>query len=215
MSARFDAATYVTVAERVQRANKREFEIIETTIHHVNERWGYIQVSIKLDGRKFIGTASFRLDLQGARAQATNPIEDAETSAVGRALAMAGISSDRSVASLEEVQEAQRRADAPALSNTLSNTLETAARLKSLVGDSQADNVVTLPSAETTIGEMLDEITKAIEGIDQGRVIEFLRAKKKDVADAVDVWTLPEATIREIHDKLPKFRPAIERWMSK
>ena len=196
---RFDPSKYVTVAERLQAAATREFEIIETKIHHVNDNWGYIQVGIKLDGRRYIGTASFRLDLQGARAQATNPIEDAETSAVGRALAMAGISSDRSVASLEEVQEAQRRADAPPLSEK----------------ETKADNVVTLPSAQTTIGEMLDEITKAIEGIDQGKVIEFLRAKKKDVADAVDVWTLPEATIREIHDKLPKFRPAVERWMAK
>lgn len=212
---KWDPSTYVTVAERLQSAATREFEIIETKIHHVNDNWGYIQVGIKLDGKRYIGTASFRLDLQGARAQATNPIEDAETSAVGRALAMAGISSDRSVASLEEVREAQRRADAPALSNTLSNTLETAARLKSIVGDSQADNVVTLPSAETTIGEMLDKINKAIEGIDQEKLIEFLRAKRKDVADAVDVWTLPEATIREIYDKLPKFRPAVERWMAK
>lgn len=196
---KWDPSTYVTVAERVQSAAKREFEIIETKIHHVNDNWGYIQVGIKLDGKRYIGTASFRLDLQGARAQATNPIEDAETSAVGRALAMAGISSDRSVASLEEVREAQRRADAPPLS----------------AKEVRADNVVTLPSGETTIGEMLDEIAKAIEGIDQGKVIEFLRAKKKDTADAVDVWTLPEATIREIHDKLAKFRPAVERWMAK
>ena len=199
MSGRFDPAKYVTVAERLQEAATREFEIIETKIHHVNDNWGYIQVGIKLDGRRYIGTASFRLDLQGARAQATNPIEDAETSAVGRALAMAGISSDRSVASLEEVQEAQRRAEAKPLASP----------------SSAPENVVTLPSGETTIGEMLDEITKATEGLDQFNIIGFLRAKKKDVADAVDVWTLPEATIREIYQKLPKFRAAVEKWMPK
>lgn len=199
MSGRFDPAKYVTVAERLQEAATREFEIVETKIHHVNDNWGYIQVGIKLDGRRYIGTASFRLDLQGARAQATNPIEDAETSAVGRALAMAGISSDRSVASLEEVQEAQRRAEAKPLASP----------------SSAPENVVTLPSGETTVGEMLDDITKAIEGIDQAKVVEFLKAKKKDVADAVDVWTLPEATIREIYAKLDKFRPAVERWMAK
>lgn len=195
---RFDPSKYKTVAERLQEAASREFEIIETKIHHVNDNWGYIQVGIKLDGKRYIGTASFRLDLQGARAQATNPIEDAETSAVGRALAMAGIASDKSVASLEEVQEAQRRADA-----------------KPLAESSAPENVVTLPSAETTIGEMLDEITKATEGLEQFNIIGFLRAKKKDVADAVDIWTLPEATIREIYQKLPKFRAAVEKWMPK
>lgn len=40
---------------------------------------------------------------------------------------------------------------------------------------------------------MLDEITKAVDGIDQAKVLEFLRAKKKEVGDAVDLWTLPEA----------------------
>lgn len=176
MSGRFDPSTYVTVAERVQEAVPRGLEITDTKITFVNDNWGYIQTYIRLDGRQFIGTASFRLDLQGARAQATNPIEDGETSALGRALAMAGIASDRSIASREEVQEAQRRADA-----------------KPLVVKPSAENVITLPSAETTVGEMLDEITKAVDGIDQAKVLEFLRAKKKEVGDAVDLWTLPEA----------------------
>lgn len=119
MSGRFDPSTYVTVAERVQEAVPRGLEITDTKITFVNDNWGYIQTYIRLDGRQFIGTASFRLDLQGARAQATNPIEDGETSALGRALAMAGIASDRSIASREEVQEAQRRRMQSPLSSSL------------------------------------------------------------------------------------------------
>jgi hypothetical protein len=53
------------------------------------------------------------LDITGASAKATNPLEDAETSAVGRAIAFLGYSSDKrqgyAIASREEVEEAIRR----------------------------------------------------------------------------------------------------------
>ncbi len=76
---------------------------------------GFIRATVALqDGRSATATASFRLDLQNRSAQATNPLEDCETSAIGRALGFLGYGSSKSVASREEVQEAQRRSDAPA-----------------------------------------------------------------------------------------------------
>jgi len=78
----------------------------------LSEHMGYLRCRVTLeDGRYACGTASFDLSLEGRSAQATNPIEDAETSAVGRALAFLGYHANRSIASREEVQEAQRRAE--------------------------------------------------------------------------------------------------------
>ena len=65
------------------------------------------------DGMSAMGTASFRLDLTGKTAQATNPIEDGETSAVGRALALLGYEVKRGIASREDVIEARRRSEGP------------------------------------------------------------------------------------------------------
>jgi hypothetical protein len=105
---------YVSVNERVESATPEVLSPIRTVAIHapamLTEHMGYIRVRVTLeDGRSAYGTASFDLSLTGKTAQATNPIEDCETSAVGRALAFLGYHANRSIASREEVQEAQRR----------------------------------------------------------------------------------------------------------
>src|SRR5690606_29328572 len=81
----------------------------------LSDSMGYIRCRVTLtDGRHADGTASFDLALSGKSAQATNPLEDCETSAVGRALAFLGYHANRSIASREEVREAERRRDARA-----------------------------------------------------------------------------------------------------
>jgi hypothetical protein len=105
---------YVTVAERLTQAQESITTVITEPPAMITDTMGYIRATIGLkDGRSATGTASFRLDLQGRSAQATNPIEDCETSAIGRALAFLGFASSKGIASREEVQEAQRRADTP------------------------------------------------------------------------------------------------------
>jgi hypothetical protein len=194
---RFDPSTYVTVAERVQLANQKQLEVLQSVVTMVGEKWGYTQVTISLDGKKYVGTASFRLDLTGQRAQATCPLEDAETSALGRAIAFAGISSSRGIASLEEIQEAQRRAEAPTLVQQ------------------KPDNVVTLPSSEETTGEMCDAILKETKGVPEVSVLEFLKSKGKDIGDAIGIETLPIDTIKSIFSNLPKFKKALNIWLPK
>lgn len=108
---------YVSVAERVTSATPDIASIVTDAPVMLTDAMGYIRACVALKGGETAtGTASFRLDLQGKSAQATNPLEDAETSAVGRALAFLGYSSSRSIASREDVIEAQRRADAASFS---------------------------------------------------------------------------------------------------
>lgn len=107
----YNPNNYATVAERLAAATSAITSIVTEPPQFLTEMMGYVRATVALqDGRSATGMASFRLDLQGKSAQATNPLEDAETSAVGRALAFLGYHSNKSIASQEEVQEAQRRA---------------------------------------------------------------------------------------------------------
>lgn len=94
--------------------------LVESRVPHETKKMGYIRATVHFhDGRYATGTSSFRLDVTGASAKATNPLEDAETSAIGRAIAFLGYSADKrqgyAIASREEVEEAMRRQehDAP------------------------------------------------------------------------------------------------------
>lgn len=109
----YNLDNYVPVAERLQQAGDLVVTVVSEPPIMLTDVMGYIRVTVALkDGRSATGTASYRLDLQGRSAQATNPIEDCETSAVGRALAFLGYGSTKSIASREEVVEAQRRGGA-------------------------------------------------------------------------------------------------------
>lgn len=108
---------YVSVAERVHEAQGEILRIETSTPIMLNEHMGYIRATIFMrNDRTANGTATFRLDLGGNSAKATNPIEDCETSAVGRALAFLGYSADKrmgfTIASKDEIEEAQRRSEA-------------------------------------------------------------------------------------------------------
>ena len=113
--ARFDLDTYVPVSERLSLAIAAGVQSIQTTAPTLlSETMGFVQATVTMkDGRSASGTASFQLGLSGKSAQATSPLEDAETSALGRALAFLGFESTRGIASREEIVEARRRSEGP------------------------------------------------------------------------------------------------------
>lgn len=104
---------YITVGERLLKAREHILYVTSDTPTMINEVLGFIRVHIELkDGRKATGIGSFRLDAPKG-AQKTNPLEDGETSALGRALKFLGFDDSKKIASLEEVQSAQQRLPEP------------------------------------------------------------------------------------------------------
>ena len=92
---RFNPDEYRSVAERLEIARELIQSIATEPPVMMNEVMGYIRCTVAFkDGRYANGVASFRLDAK-AGAQRTHPIEDAETSAIGRALAFLGIGSSK------------------------------------------------------------------------------------------------------------------------
>ena len=103
---------YIPVSMRIAEVNASamvpRFQILESRFFEFGGL-NLCQVSIEIEGRLFKGTASCNIGGRGV--DATNPIENAETSALGRALGLAGFGSLESVASAEEVKAAVSRSD--------------------------------------------------------------------------------------------------------
>lgn len=95
---------YVTVAERMEllRQSGKPFEMVESKAIALGERVAW-QVSIMIDSRLFIGSAEAHLNAKSGSADATDPFACAETSAIGRALGLAGFGSIDAIASADEI----------------------------------------------------------------------------------------------------------------
>jgi hypothetical protein len=106
--------SYATVAERLDVAhgeNNQPVGIASIVTHlHQLGQWEIIESIVTFaDGRVFSGMAELARG-EGRGPQATSPVETAQTSAVGRALAMAGYKgSDAGFAGAEEMQIAESR----------------------------------------------------------------------------------------------------------
>ncbi len=112
---------YVDVAERVRlaHAERESFEIVESgllsiggTPIQIGDMWVW-QVAILVNGKRYMGSAEVKLNAPKNTADGTNPFACAETSAVGRALGMAGLGALESICSADEVARALAEQEAP------------------------------------------------------------------------------------------------------
>lgn len=103
---------YVTVAERLLHIAANEIHEIETepTFYETQQMW-VVKATLTLhrDGGHFKFTGHAQEIIGDGYINKTSALENAETSAVGRACAMAGIGIIESIASVDEINKANAR----------------------------------------------------------------------------------------------------------
>lgn len=135
--ARFNLADYATVQERIEAFWKKYpngaiiTRDLTTDADRDRKQWRvYAEVFFVFDELRPRGTGlAFEID-GGAGANMTSAYENAETSAIGRALATANFTTSKHRASRTEMQKAER--GAPSETQITANDVQTAATLDEL-----------------------------------------------------------------------------------
>ena len=99
---------YVTVAERLALLHDQYDNVmIETEILRFDEEIVLVKAVLKIEEKQFIGHAQEIIG--SSKVNSTSALENAETSAVGRALAFAGFGVHGGIASADEIFKAENR----------------------------------------------------------------------------------------------------------
>ena len=100
---------YVTVAERIKLAVKLEqgYEILSEEVFELGNTGRYfLRVTGRVNGKPSIGTAEIKLKAPANSAAGMAPMEDAQTSAIGRLLGLQGVGVLDSIATADEMRRA-------------------------------------------------------------------------------------------------------------
>jgi len=103
---------YVDVAERIRLCHADEgYSMTTQERYEVAGRW-FFSITIEVKGKRYAGDAEIKFDAHANTPDGTNPMECAQTSALGRALGFAGYGATESIASADDITHAhdeQRR----------------------------------------------------------------------------------------------------------
>lgn len=116
MSVMIHGKEYITCAERLDLAHKsgKGFQVLESRPLQVGDRWLW-RCMITVDNQQFIGTAEVKLaNARKGSPDDSNPFECGETSALARALGIAGFGAPDTVCSADEIVRSQPTTPAPA-----------------------------------------------------------------------------------------------------
>ena len=131
MMVQINGKDYVTVAERLEKLHdQHEKVIIETEILRFDDEIVLVKAILKIDEKKFIGHAQEVIG--SSQVNSTSALENAETSAVGRALAFAGFGVNGGIASADEMIKAEGTKDKLPHEKTMA-TVNQIDKIKSLV----------------------------------------------------------------------------------
>jgi len=163
---------YVTVHERLQQIhNQNESVSIETQVISIDQRSVTVKAVVSVGDCKFTGHAS---EVFGStEINETSALENAETSAVGRALAFAGYGITGSVASADEVIAAKMRQSPKSPGNGKRNGNGN--------GNGNGSKPAT-PAQRSTLEKLLSN--HLITSDEHSRIVDLLNEPELKMADA-------------------------------
>ncbi|SRR6266536_169031 len=142
---------YVDVAERVRLCNADQgFSMIGQERYSIGERH-FFSVTIIVKDKQYIGDAEIKFAAPKNSPDGTNPVECAQTSALGRALGFAGYGTLESIASADEVLAAISAQEHPTV-QTASNGQPQERRVVDA-----AQNIRALPAPQPEITNLADQ----------------------------------------------------------